>query len=89
MREFRLRASMVSVDVRLRRLNRRWLAVADAPRGPSIGWGVTPIEALSMALEPFAPVVGELLASMPPEYHWAYWQASASGRSGDAGSNSG
>jgi hypothetical protein len=74
MREFTLRASTLSVDVRLRRLNRRWLAVADTPHGPSLGWGVTPIDALAMALEPFGPFVGDLLASMPPEYHWAYWR---------------
>lgn len=74
MREFTLRAASLSVNVRLRRLNGRWLAVADARHGPSLGWGVRPIDALAMALEPFAPLVGQLLSSMPPEYHWAYWQ---------------
>jgi hypothetical protein len=65
--EMRLRCSTFYVDVRLRRLNRRWIASADTPDGPSLGWGKTAFSALWMALEPFERVIGELIASVPRE----------------------
>jgi hypothetical protein len=49
----RLYCSMFYVDVRLRRFGGRWLASADTPDGPSLGWGWTAADALVMALEPF------------------------------------
>ena len=58
------------VDVRLRRFERRWMASADTPAGPSVGLGRYPIEALAEALEPFDGVVDELLASVPDHLYW-------------------
>jgi hypothetical protein len=60
----RLSCSLFYVDVRLREFNGRWLASADTPRGPTIGWGMSAIGALWMALEPFDGVIEELLASL-------------------------
>ena len=67
MRTIRLESATFSVDVRLKRVGRRWLASADTPDGPTLGWGVTTFEALWMALAPFDGVVDQLLASLPPE----------------------
>ncbi|MDQ6683306.1 MAG: hypothetical protein ACR2KI_01635 [Candidatus Limnocylindria bacterium] len=67
MRHLRLHCPAFSVDVRLRRLNRRWLASADTPDGPTLGWGMTAFEALWMALAPFEDSVDELLATVPEE----------------------
>jgi hypothetical protein len=53
------------VDVRMRQRNERWLASADTPYGPSLGWGVTPDAALRMALQPFDGLIDELLATAP------------------------
>jgi hypothetical protein len=52
--QLRLTCSLFSVDVRLREVDGRWLASADTPDGPSPGWGMSPVGALWMALEPFA-----------------------------------
>ena len=67
MHELRLHCSLLYVDVRLREFNGRWLASADAPDGPSLGWGMSPLGALWMALEPFDGVIEELLASLSDE----------------------
>lgn len=63
----RLCCSSYCVDVRLRRLNRRWLASTRSPRGLTLGWGRTPFAALWMALEPFEDMVGDLLATVPQD----------------------
>jgi hypothetical protein len=65
--QLRLICSLFYVDVRLREFNGRWLASADTPDGPSLGWGMSPIGALWLALEPFDGVIDELLASAPAE----------------------
>jgi hypothetical protein len=59
-----LHCSLFYVDIRLREFNGRWLASADTPKGPTVGWGMSPVGALRMALEPFDPVIDELLASL-------------------------
>ena len=64
---FRLRCSAFWVDVRLLEVNGRWIASADTPDGPSLGCGSDAFEALWQALQPFAVVVGELLASLPAD----------------------
>jgi hypothetical protein len=64
---FRLRCSEFHVDVRLRDFNGRWLACADTPDGPTLGWATSPVGALWMALEPFEGVIDELLASLSDE----------------------
>lgn len=61
----RLTCSTFWVDVRLRELNGRWIASADTPDGPSLGLGKGAVEAIEAALEPFAGIVDELLASLP------------------------
>ena len=61
----RLTCSAFWVDVRLLELNGRWIASADAPDGPSLGLGKGAIEAVESALEPFAGIVDDLLASLP------------------------
>jgi hypothetical protein len=66
-RRLSLECSTFSVECRLIRMNRRWLASADTTGGPSLGWGLTAFEALWMALAPFDGVVDELLASLPEE----------------------
>jgi hypothetical protein len=65
MHQLRLHCSLFSVDVRLREFNGRWLASADTPDGPSLGYGMSPLGALSAALQPFDGVIGELLSSVP------------------------
>jgi hypothetical protein len=67
MHPLRLHCSQFSVDVRIRDFNGRWLASADTPAGPSLGWGMSLLGALWMALEPFDEVIGELLASASDE----------------------
>jgi hypothetical protein len=62
--QLRLHCSLYSVDVRLREFNGRWLASADTPNGPSLGYGMSPVGALRIALEPFDEVIEELLASV-------------------------
>lgn len=61
----RLHCSTFWVDVRLREINGRWIASADTPDGPSLGLGKGAIEAVESALEPFAGIVDDLLASLP------------------------
>jgi hypothetical protein len=46
-------------------MNGRWIASADTSGGPSLGLGKGAIEAIEHALEPFGPIVDELLASLP------------------------
>ncbi|MGH2483384.1 MAG: hypothetical protein ACRDE9_02875 [Candidatus Limnocylindria bacterium] len=67
MQQVRLYCSLFDVDVRLREFNGRWLASADTPEGPSLGWGMSAVGALWMALEPFEGVIEELLASASNE----------------------
>lgn len=62
LRRLRLTCAAFYVDVRLARLNGRWLASADTPDGPSLGWGRTGWEALMAALEPFEGMIEELVA---------------------------
>jgi hypothetical protein len=69
-RQLRLECSAFSVECRLIRMNRRWLASADTANGPSLGCGLTAFEALWRALAPFDgvdAVIDELLASLPEE----------------------
>ena len=66
-REFRLRGPGYWVDVRLYRLKGRWLASADAPDGPTLRTGPSPLAALTEALEPFDDAVGQLLESAPSD----------------------
>lgn len=51
--------------MRLREINGRWIASADTPAGPSLGLAERAIDTIEQALEPFAGIVGELLASVP------------------------
>jgi hypothetical protein len=60
----RLHCSTLWVDIRLREMNGRWIASADTPDGPSLGLGLGAIEAIEAALEPFAELVDELIASL-------------------------
>jgi hypothetical protein len=53
--------------VRLREINGRWIASADTPDGPSIGLGLEARDAVEQALQPFAGIVDELLASLPKQ----------------------
>ena len=50
MQQVRLHRSLFYIDVRLREFNGRWLASADTPDGPSLGWGMSAVGALWMAL---------------------------------------
>ncbi len=52
-------------EVRLLEANGRWIASADTVSGPSLGLGKGAIEAVEHALEPFGPLVDELMASLP------------------------
>jgi hypothetical protein len=66
--EIRLTCSLFDVDVRLREFNGRWIASADTPDGrPTLGWGMSALGALWMALDPFGLVIDELLASLPDD----------------------
>ena len=55
MRQLRLTHPSVDfwIDVRLRQLNGRWLAVADLADEPDIGLGIEPTDALWQALASF------------------------------------
>ena len=70
-RHLKLNCSEFWVDVRLTHLGRRWLACADTPAGTTLGLGYQPLEALMGALDPFDPMVDELLRSTPEELFWA------------------
>ena len=61
----RLSCSTFWVEVRLVEINGRWIASADTVSGPSLGLGKGAIEAVEHALEPFEPLVDELMASLP------------------------
>jgi hypothetical protein len=61
----RLSCSTFWVEVRLLEINGRWIASADTLNGPSLGLGKGAIEAVEQALEPFAPLVEELMESLP------------------------
>jgi hypothetical protein len=71
-REFRLHGPGFWVNVRLYQLNGRWLASADAPHGPTLRTGFTPLAALTEALEPFEGVVDELLESAPADIRYSH-----------------
>jgi hypothetical protein len=66
--QLRLTCSLFYVDVRLREFDGRWLASADTPDGPTLGYGPTPTEALCAALEPFDGLIDELLASAQEDW---------------------
>jgi hypothetical protein len=57
----RLSCKEFDVDVRISKVGMVWLASADTPDGPSLGWGDHSIQALVMALEPFEGAIEELL----------------------------
>jgi len=61
----RLSCSAFWLDTRYVRVNGRWIASADTPHGPTLGYGSSAFQALWMALEPFEGLVEELLASAP------------------------
>lgn len=65
LREVRLRCDEFHVDLRLVHANRRWIAVAVTPDGPSMGWGPRWFNAAIMALQPFDGRIVELLRSAP------------------------
>jgi len=66
-RAVRLQSATCSVNARCVRIRGRWIASADTPSGPSLGYGTTGFAAMWMALEPYEDAVQELLASVPPE----------------------
>jgi len=68
--ELRLRSSWLVVKVRLLQLDGRWLASADTPDGPHLGFGRLPEEAVIEALEPFAGIVDELMETVPDQFYW-------------------
>jgi hypothetical protein len=77
MRTMRLTCRWFWVDTRLARINGRWIASSDAPSGPTLGLGDTPLEALAAALEPFDGVRDELLETAPEELFEQYWEPKA------------
>lgn len=62
MTELRLTCSTFYVDVRLLEIDRRCIASADSPDGPSLGLGERAIYAIEGALEPFEGIVGRAAA---------------------------
>jgi hypothetical protein len=64
---YRLHCEAFWVDLRLLEVNGRWIASADTFDGPTLGCGTEALEALWQALQPFEGVMGELLASLPPD----------------------
>jgi hypothetical protein len=73
--QLRLHCSLFYVDVRLREFNGRWLASADTPDGPTLGYGMSPVGALWAALEPFDGVIEELLATPGEDWQSRNWRA--------------
>ena len=65
LRTLRLELATIRVDVRLQRINRRWLASTDTPQGPTLGCGKDALSALYVALDPFQPAIDPLLDSLP------------------------
>lgn len=63
--QLRLQCDEFYVDLCLIEHEDRWLAVADTPDGPSIGWGPASINAAIMALQPFDGRIEQLLLSEP------------------------
>ena len=61
MRTYRLESATVRVEVRLKRLNRRWLASTDTSQGPTLGYGEDALAAIYLALDPFQPAIDPLL----------------------------
>jgi hypothetical protein len=61
LRTLRLESSTISVEVRLKRLNRRWLASTDTSEGPTLGYGKDALAAMYLALDPFQPAIDPLL----------------------------
>jgi hypothetical protein len=55
------------VDVHLGHIEGVWLASAETPDGPTLGWGERPMDALFVALDPYHGVRPELLASIEHE----------------------
>ena len=67
-RTLRLSCTTLHVETRYVQLRRgRWIASADTPDGPTLGYGPTGFAAMWMALQPFENVIEELLASVPAE----------------------
>ena len=71
-REFRLYGAGIWVRVRLYQLNGRWLASADAPDGPTLRTGYSPLAALTEALEPFDGAIDQLLESAPADIRYSH-----------------
>jgi len=65
LRKLRLESATVHVDVRLLRINRRWLASADGPEGPTLGCSSDGLAALYLAVDAFQPAIDPLLDSLP------------------------
>lgn len=63
-RRLRLRCELFYVDAQLIELDGKWLAAVDTVDGPSIGWGWSADAALVKALQPFAGMIDELMASV-------------------------
>jgi hypothetical protein len=61
MHRLRLTCTTFHIDVRVGKVGDRWLASADTPDGPSLGWGHHSVQAIMMALEPFDSPIEELL----------------------------
>jgi hypothetical protein len=70
-RELRLHHGNLYVTVRLYQVNGRWLASADTPDGPTLRTGLTPLDALTEALEPFDGAIDELLDTAPMDIRWS------------------
>lgn len=65
METIRLKCSTFYVVLRIRDFGGRWIASADTPDGPSLGYGDSSFEAVWRALEPFDGAIDELLNSAP------------------------
>jgi hypothetical protein len=61
LRTLRLELETIPIDVRLLRINRRWLASTDTPQGPTLGCAKDALAALYLALDPFQPAIEPLL----------------------------
>ena len=70
LRTLRLVCPEFWADVHVRQVAGSWLASADTPDGPSLGFGRYPIKALARAVEPFDGCVDDLLAAVPDDLYW-------------------